>query len=113
MGRIELPPYRSSTPFGQNFARLNCVSKGLSETTSIRFLNLMLPCPLNFFVRKPGIEPGPHAPLPVQTFFLVGIERIELSLHAPEACILPLYYIPLKSLFGRTCILPLYDILLI
>ena len=36
-----------------------------------------------------NIEPGSHTqPFPV------GMGRIELPSHAPEACILPLYYIP-------------------
>jgi hypothetical protein len=33
---------------------------------------------------------------------VVGIPRIELEHHAPETCILPLYYIPFNVYFTKT-----------
>lgn len=39
---------------------------------------------------------------------LVGVPRIELGLHAPEACVMPLYHTPymydLKATSDRSCV---------
>lgn len=43
-------------------------------------------------------------------FFLVGVPRIELGLHAPHACVLPLYYTPKIFDAGHACTLPGIDL---
>ena len=52
-------------------------------------------------VDLPGIEPGPRQcecrALPAELQAHVGALGIEPNLHAPEACVLPVYYAPYNN----------------
>ncbi len=50
------------------------------------------------------MEPRESPGLPVK--YTVGAPRIELGSHAPEACILPLYYAPTVYLTPKRAYLP-------
>ena len=61
---------------------------GASEDNERAFLR-------SLSVRAPGLqERSDYRPILLTPQLLVGAPRIELGPHAPEACILPLYYAP-------------------